>query len=106
LELQHSNNLVADTSGSSRLDLSGLVQGTGRLSISGSAQLNAEECQMEIVKVQTSGAGYASVNGAQEVHASVSGAGTICYRGTLVSQRKSGAGSIQPCVLEQISAEL
>ncbi|CAF2371897.1 unnamed protein product [Rotaria sp. Silwood2] len=62
-ELQHGSNLVADRSGSSRLAILCLVQGNGRVSVSGSAKLYAITCQIQIIDAQASGSGQAYVNG-------------------------------------------
>jgi len=97
LELQHGSNLVADMSGSSRVTLSGQVQGSGRLSVHGAAKLSAIKCPiMQIVEAEVHGSGKAYVYGVEGVHARASGAGTIYYQGILLSQYRNGASSIMP----------
>lgn len=105
LELQHESNINVAISGTGRFTLLGRVQGNGQLSVSGTAHLDAINCPMKIVHVQVSGTGLAYVNGEEGVHATVSGIGTICYQGTLISQQISGLGSIRKCVVEQTTEE-
>ncbi|CAF3738973.1 unnamed protein product [Rotaria sp. Silwood1] len=105
LELQHGSNINVAISGTGQLSLSGRVQGNGRLSVSGTANLDAIACPMNIVTVEMSGTGLASVYGVKGVHATLSGFGNICYRGPLLSQVISGLGSIRECIVEQTSTE-
>ena len=105
LDLQHGSNLIADISGSSRVALSGRVQGNGRVNVSGAAKLAAMACQMQTVEAQAGGTGQAYVNGVEGVHARVGGVGTIYYQGTLLSQHRSGAGSIKAYFPGQSPAE-
>ncbi|CAF5044943.1 unnamed protein product [Rotaria sp. Silwood1] len=92
-------------SGTGRLTLSGRVQGNGQLTFSGTGELDASTCPMKIVNIQMSGTGFAYIYGIEGVHATMSGIGTICYRGTLLSQVISGPGSIRECIPEQTSKE-
>ena len=105
LELQHHSNINVAISGTGRLTLSGRVHGVGRLSVSGTADLDAITCPMKIVTVEMSGAGFARVYGVEGVYATISGVGSLCYRGPLLSQVISGFGSIRYCTPEQTSAE-
>ena len=104
-ELQHDSNINVAISGTGRLTLSGRVRGNGRLSVSGTAHLDAIACPMKIVTVEMSGIGLVYVYGVEGVHITMSGVGTICYRGPLLSQVISGFGSIRECILQQTSTE-
>ncbi|CAF4047970.1 unnamed protein product [Rotaria sordida] len=95
LELQHDSNINVAISGTGQLILSGRVLGNGRLSISGTAHLDALTCPMKIVTVEMSGTGLARVYGIEGVHATMSGVGTICYRGPLLSQVINGLGNME-----------
>ncbi len=127
LKLQHGSNLVADISGSSQVnlsgriqgdgrlsalgasqvDLSGQVQGNGQLSVGGAAKLSAIKCEiMKIAETDVSGSGKASVYGVKGVRARASGASTIYYRGNLVEQHTEGASKIMPYPAEGIRAEV
>ncbi|CAF4381043.1 unnamed protein product, partial [Rotaria sp. Silwood2] len=101
LELQHASNIDVAMSGTGRLTLSGRVQGDGQLMFSGTGELNTFYCPMKSVNIQMSGTGFAYVYGVEGVHAILSGTGTICYRGPLLSQIISGPGSIRECIPEK-----
>jgi len=110
-----SNDLDLGISGSGTLDLdvdadyidtgisgSGDVELTGSagkhdVSISGSGRLNAEELATEIYKISISGSGSVRINVSKEIESSVSGSGSIYYKGNpdKVYNHSSGSGKIR-----------
>lgn len=100
LDLDHGSDINVAVSGTSRVTLSGRVQGNGILALSGIPELNAFSCPMNTIQVSVSG-GTAYVNGVG-IHATVSGIGVVCYKGKLLSQQVSGLGSVSAdCSPEQ-----
>ncbi|CAF3860962.1 unnamed protein product [Rotaria sp. Silwood1] len=102
-EFQHDSNINVAILGTGQFILSGRVRGNGRLSVSGTPRLDALACPMKIVTIEMSGTGLARVYGVEGVHITMSGVGTICYRGPLLGQITSGLGWISECILEQTS---
>lgn len=106
LELYHGANLLTDITGSSQVILLGRVEGDGLVRVSGAARLFGIKCSIRTVEVEVKESGGAFVYGSEGVYARVSGSGTIHYLGTLLSQQKSGAGSIRPYSIDRNPDEL
>jgi len=83
-------------SGSGKIELSG-VSGFHDVSISGSGRLSAEDMEVEEYKIRISGSGNCRINVSKEIDASVSGSGSISYKGNpdKVYHHASGSGKIK-----------
>ena len=83
-------------SGSGDVKLSGRAL-SNRVSISGSGKLDAEDLETDRYKIQISGSGSCRINANKEIDASVSGSGSIYYRGEpdKVYSSTSGSGRIR-----------
>jgi len=88
--------LEISSSGGSNLKLSGMANRVD-LDASGAVDIRAYELLTEIVAIDISGAGEVEINVTKELTASVSGAGTVRYKGNpaKVDSDVSGAGSIK-----------
>lgn len=84
-------------SGAGKIDLSGLAD-HHQLHISGAAAVNSVSLKTLKTKVRLSGAGSAHVYASQHLDATVSGIGTIQYKGNPIhiQTNTSGIGSIKP----------
>lgn len=89
-------NLECEFSGASSVKLSGKAN-TLDIDLSGAGSVNAYNLMANVVKSETSGAGSIRVNAQKEIYASVSGVGSIRYKGNpgVVRTNKSGFGSIR-----------
>ncbi len=89
-------NLECEFSGASSVKLSGKAN-TLDIDLSGAGSVNAYNLMANVVKSETSGAGSIRVNAQKEIYASVSGVGSIRYKGNpgIVRTNKSGFGSIR-----------
>jgi hypothetical protein len=87
--------LKADISGSGSIDLKGQTKEVD-LGLSGAAHAHCFDLLSENTSVDISGAGSAEVYASMKLDASVSGAGSVSYKGnaTSVNQHVSGAGSV------------
>ena len=87
--------LSAEISGSGSINLKGQSKNV-ELDLSGAAEAHCFDMLSETTKVEISGAGSADVYASVKLEARVSGAGTVNYKGnaTEVSQKVSGAGSV------------
>ena len=95
-QLAHDSDLHVDASGTSKVALSGQVQGDGQIHVSGAAQLHAEDCKTRVANVRCDGNAAVRVFGALAIDAIVDGTSKVFYRGTLRRQEISGKGSIKP----------
>ena len=91
------DRLFVSTSGAGHVILSGHARET-EIDISGAGKVFASTCEMASLDIEVSGAGEAEVFVTERLAASVSGAGSIRYKGspTEVVQDISGAGSVNP----------
>ena len=95
IDLLTAEELVAEVSGSGRMDVAGEV-GLQRFSISGSGQYHAGDLLSETAAVTISGSGEATlwVTGSLDVR--ISGAGRVEYYGQpMISFDESGSGTIK-----------
>jgi len=83
-------------SGASKLKFSGIANEV-TVDCSGATDLFAFDLLAESYDIDLSGAGEAEINVSKRIHADVSGAGSIRYKGspTEIDQNVSGAGSIK-----------
>jgi hypothetical protein len=88
--------LTVNLSGAGSADVRGEVEALD-LEISGAGSFDAVELVAQRVHVRLSGAGSAEVHATEELHADVSGVGSIAYAGSpaSVSKNVSGVGSIE-----------
>ncbi|MGA3182286.1 MAG: head GIN domain-containing protein [Verrucomicrobiota bacterium] len=90
-------DLEARVTGSGDVTLQGAV---GRLSgeVVGSGDLRAGDLEVKEVRVRVTGSGDATVRASEQLEASVTGSGDVCYYGNPPQVRKSvtGSGSIGP----------
>ena len=88
--------LSAEISGSGNIDLKGQTKDVD-LGLSGAGHAHCYDLLSENVKIEISGAGSAEVYASMKLEASVSGAGSVSYKGnaTSVNQHISGVGSVQ-----------
>ena len=87
--------LSAEISGSGNIDLKGQTKDVD-LGLSGAGHAHCYDLLSENVKIDISGAGSAEVYASMKLDASVSGAGSVSYKGnaTSVNQHISGVGSV------------
>jgi len=87
--------LMAEVSGSGSIDLKGQTKDVD-LDLTGAGHAHCYDLMAENTKVDISGAGSAEVFASVKLDATVSGAGSVSYKGnaTSVSQHVSGAGSV------------
>ncbi|WP_299456458.1 head GIN domain-containing protein [uncultured Microscilla sp.] len=92
----NTQHLICNLSGASSIRLKGT---TNRLDVdlSGAGSINAYGLVANIIKSESSGAGSIKINAQKELYASVSGVGSIRYKGNPAITRfnKSGFGSIR-----------
>ncbi|MCX6249916.1 MAG: DUF2807 domain-containing protein [Bacteroidetes bacterium] len=88
--------LNIDCSGGSKLRFSGSATQV-RMDVSGAVDIFAYDLATESFHLEISGAGKAEINVSKELNASISGAGTVHYKGTpeKLLTDVSGAGSIR-----------
>jgi len=88
--------LEVSSSGGSKLKFSGMANNVD-MDVSGAVDIQAFDLLAEIVSLSISGAGEAEINVTKELHADISGAGTVRYKGdpAKVDSNVSGAGSIK-----------
>jgi hypothetical protein len=88
--------LEVSSSGGSNMKLSGMANKVD-LDASGAVDIRAFELLTEIVSLDISGAGEVEINVTKELTASVSGAGTVRYKGNpaKIDTDVSGAGSVK-----------
>jgi hypothetical protein len=88
--------LEVSSSGGSNLKLTGMANRVD-LDASGAVDIRAFELLTEIVSLDISGAGEVDINVTKELNASVSGAGTVRYKGNpaKIDTDISGAGSVK-----------
>ncbi len=88
------NELTIDTSGASKISLSGET-GSLTVDVSGASQIDAGNLSAMISNVEASGASQVNVNVAKDLTANASGASRITYSGPAhVSKNTSGASSV------------
>lgn len=87
--------LKLDCSGASKMKFSGTAVDVD-MDLSGASDIFAYDMSAENFDIQISGAGNAQINVSKKIHAEISGAGSVRYKGspTEVDQNVSGAGSI------------
>ena len=83
-------------SGSGDVSLSGVAR-SNRVSISGSGKLSAEDLKTETYDIRISGSGSCRIYATKEIDSSVSGSGSVYYRGEpdKVHSSTSGSGKIR-----------
>ncbi len=87
--------LKVDFSGASEIELSGYCKEV-ELEVSGASELNAENLEVEILRMDVSGASEATVFVTQELHIDASGASSVRYKGDpKIYQDSSGASSVR-----------
>ena len=88
--------LKLDCSGASKLKFSGTAVDVN-MDLSGASDIFGFDLAAENYDIQISGAGTAQINVSKKLHAEISGAGSVKYKGspTEVDQSVSGAGSIK-----------
>ena len=88
--------LRLECSGASKMKFTGTA-GDVNMELSGAADIFAFELPAESYEIGISGAGNAQINVSRKIHAEISGAGSVKYKGspTEVDQSVSGAGSIK-----------
>ena len=85
-------NIDSGISGSGSIELSG-VSGYHKVSISGSGKLAAEDMEVEEYKIHISGSGACRINVTKEIEASISGSGSVSYKGNPDRVHSSSSGS-------------
>jgi hypothetical protein len=89
--------LDADISGSGNITIGAGAVPDVRLGISGSGNIDMANVTTNKAKTTTSGSGYMKLQVAQDLDVSISGSGSVYYRGTpLIHTRISGSGRVQP----------
>lgn len=90
------DNVETGISGSGGVELSGNAS-SHEISISGSGKLNAEDLEAETYDIRISGSGSCRIYATKELNASVSGSGSIYYRGEpdKVRANTSGSGKVK-----------
>jgi hypothetical protein len=90
------DNVETGISGSGGVELTGNA-GSHEISISGSGKLNAEDLETENYDIRISGSGSCRIYATKEIDASVSGSGSIYYRGDpdKVHASTSGSGKVK-----------
>lgn len=88
--------LGLDCSGASKMKFRGTA-GVVEMDLSGASDIFAYDFVAETYNMEISGAGNAQIHATKKLSASVSGAGTVKYKGspTEINQDVSGAGSIR-----------
>ena len=88
--------LKLDCSGASKLKFSGTAVDVN-MDLSGASDIFGFDLTAENYDIDISGAGNAQINVSKKLHAEISGAGSVKYKGspTEVDQSVSGAGSIK-----------
>ena len=88
--------LKLDCSGASKLKFTGTA-GDVNMELSGASDIFGYDLAAENYDIEISGAGNAQINVSKKLHAEISGAGSVKYKGspTEVDQSVSGAGSIR-----------
>ncbi len=89
------NNIKSAISGAGRIELDGKVN-SQEINISGLGTYNADNMASDDCKIIISGTGNAKVNVIQNLDITISGLGSVEYRGRpLVTQKISGSGNIK-----------
>jgi hypothetical protein len=88
--------LDLDCSGASKLRFSGMAN-TVSADLSGACDIYAFDLPAESYSMELSGAGKAEINVTKSLKVEISGAGSVCYKGSPseIDQEVSGAGSIK-----------
>ncbi|MFZ4522546.1 MAG: head GIN domain-containing protein [Bacteroidales bacterium] len=88
--------LTLDCSGASKMRFSGSATDVN-MDLSGASDIFGYDLLVENLDIDISGAGNAQVNVSKKIHAEISGAGSVKYKGspTEIDQSVSGAGSIK-----------
>ncbi|HNY02261.1 MAG TPA: head GIN domain-containing protein [Bacteroidales bacterium] len=88
--------LALDCSGASKIHFKGSATNLS-MDLSGASDIFAYELLTESCDIEISGAGNAQLNVSKKIRASISGAGSVKYKGspTDINQDVSGAGSIR-----------
>ncbi len=92
----YANRIDTGISGSGSVELKG-VSVKHKVSISGSGKMDAEYLEAETYDIRISGSGSCRINVSKEIDASVSGSGSIYYKGNpdKVYHHASGSGKIR-----------
>jgi Putative auto-transporter adhesin, head GIN domain len=88
--------LKLDCSGASKMKFSGSATDVN-MDLSGASDIFGYDMLAENYDIEISGAGNAQINVSKKIHAEISGAGSVKYKGspTDIDQSVSGAGSIK-----------
>ena len=88
--------LKLDCSGASKMRFSGYATDVN-MDLSGASDIFGYDMLAENYDIEISGAGNAQINVTKKIHAEISGAGSVKYKGspTEIDQSVSGAGSIK-----------
>lgn len=88
--------LELDCSGASKMSFAGSATDV-EMDLSGASDIFAYDMPAENYDIEISGAGDAQINVSKRIHAEISGAGSVKYKGspTDIDQSVSGAGSIK-----------
>lgn len=88
--------LKLDCSGASKMKFSGSATNV-EMDLSGASDIFGFDLLAESFDIEISGAGNAQINVSKKIHAEISGAGSVKYKGspTEIDQSVSGAGSIK-----------
>ena len=88
--------LTLDCSGASKIRFTGTAVDV-KMDLSGASDIFNYELLAESYDIEISGAGNAQINVSKKIHAEISGAGSVKYKGspTEIDQSVSGAGSIK-----------
>ena len=90
------NEIDSSISGSGRIEAKGTSK-SNDLSISGSGRLNAENLVAENYDISISGSGRCEINVTNELEVSISGSGSVYYKGNpdKVDSKTSGSGRVK-----------
>lgn len=91
-----SDDVESGISGSGEIELTGMAR-THHVSISGSGKLRADDLRVETYNIHISGSGSCRIYASKEIDASVSGSGSIYYKGDpdKVYSKASGSGKLR-----------
>lgn len=91
-----SDKAVVDVSGSGKIIASGTAKRI-RTTISGSGEVRAADLEVEECEVRISGSGDVEINVKQALDATISGSGSVSYRGNpnQVNSHSSGSGKVR-----------
>ncbi|CAF1353913.1 unnamed protein product [Adineta ricciae] len=95
IQLNVSSKLHIEMSGTAHLTLSGHVNGSGFIHLTGVNTFDGTRCSIEKVSLFVTGVGTAYVVGYAAVDIDVSSVGTVYYRGPIRKLHYTGVGSVK-----------